>query len=202
VILNVFNTNIKLEECLLSMEEKNLTNIFAKKNNKTLCETVYNDNPKNKYKKFKQIVDLRYSKYKDFPLGEFLSWLKSSNDFFYKDFLNKYGDGNFCKFTLVDKHLTAQKGIYCYCIDGGLVYIGRCLDSFQKRVNQGYGNIHPKNCYIDGQQTNCRINSLINSERGKLSFHIHPMLDNSQIKDLEKHLIRKYNPIWNTALRI
>jgi hypothetical protein len=29
------------------------------------------------------------------------------------------------------------------------------------RFNAGYGNISPRNCFKDGQETNCRLNNLI-----------------------------------------
>lgn len=197
MILNVLDASIEFTECPLEIREKDLTNIFAKKNNKTLCETICTE----KYRKFQQTMDIHYSEYKEFPLGEFLFHLKENNDSFYKGFLNKYGDEKFCNFILTNKGLTAHKGLYCYCIDDEVMYIGRCLDSFNKRINQGYGKIHPKNCYIDGRQTNCRINSLINCADGKLLLYIYPMIDNDQIKNSERHLIGAYNPPWNKALR-
>ena len=201
MILNVFGTSIEFTEYSLEMREKDLTDIFARKNNKTLYETVYNENQGNKYLKYKQIIDLQYSGYKHFPLGEFLIYLKKRNDLFYMNFLNKYGDGKFCNFTLTDKNLKTRKGLYFYRIDNEIMYIGRCLDSFWNRVNLGYGKISPKNCYIDGQQTNCYLNSLVNCTTGELSFYICSMIDNDRIKDAERHLIGTYNPTWNKALR-
>lgn len=53
------------------------------------------------------------------------------------------------------------KGLYSFVVDNTIKYIGRSHDPFYKRVNQGYGHISPKNCFRDGQSTNCRINSII-----------------------------------------
>jgi hypothetical protein len=51
-----------------------------------------------------------------------------------------------------------------------LKYIGRGKDSMKKRVNCGHGKIHPKNCYLDGQSTNCDLNALIAPVREDVSL--------------------------------
>ena len=81
------------------------------------------------------------------------------------------------------------------------MYIGRCCDNYNKRINMGYGNISPKNCYLDGQQTNCHINFLINLNIEKIRFFIYPLESIEEIKSLEKELIKKYLPEWNIALK-
>jgi hypothetical protein len=138
----------------------------------------------------------KYKSNLDYKLGEFLKLLKETNDSNYKSFLNKYGDNVFCEFSIADN--LNDKGIYCYIKDNKIKYVGRCTDNFRKRINQGYGKIHPKNCFIDGQATNCHLNSLINSE-DNIKFGVYLMNDKStkEIKDLEK-LILIYNRFdWN-----
>ena len=188
----------------ISISKNNITNVFSRKINKTLYETITeikSSGKKNRYVKFKPKAMSSYADYKNYTLGEFLSILKSNGDSFYKAFLNKYGDGNFCSFALTDNSILASKGLYCYCVDNKLMYIGRCLDCFKNRINQGYGKIHPKNCYIDGQTTNCHLNGLINSVSNKVSIYICPLNDNETIKKIEMILIGKYSPPWNIALR-
>lgn len=72
--------------------------------------------------------------------------------------LNPYGSGPFCKFTIPRK--MNWMGVYIIDVSGLPNYVGECKD-FSSRFNSGYGNISPKNCYIGGQRTNCRINNKI-----------------------------------------
>ncbi len=170
-------------------------NVFALKNNKTVRETLADP----KYSKFTQKVMRNYASSLDTPLGEFLLQLKTSENPFYKEFLNPNGDGKYVVFTIADPCYIHAKGLYTFLLDGQVKYIGRCLDSFGKRINQGYGRIHPKNCYIDGQSTNCRLNALISRYRDRVSFFVFPLTDDKEIEYLENVLIKKHQPEWNVA---
>jgi hypothetical protein len=92
----------------------------------------------------------------------------------------------------------SDKGIYCFIKDKKIKYIGRCTDNFKKRINQGYGKIHPKNCFIDGQATNCHLNSLINAAQN-VEFGIYIMSDKSQneINEMEKLILTCNRYDWN-----
>ena len=111
-------------------------------------------------------------------------------------FLNKYGDNEFCEFKITES--LSERGIYVYVIDNKIKYVGRCTDNFNKRINQGYGKIHPKNCFIDGQATNCHLNSLINSVEN-VTLGIYAMNDKSfeEIKEMEKTILKSYKYDWN-----
>lgn len=176
----------------LTFDKKNIENIFYDKNNKTLKETFEHD----KYSRLKTILAEKYKNQLDLKLGDFLKHLKQTNDKNYLCFLNKYGDNKFCEFKIQD-HLT-DKGIYCYIKNGEIKYIGRCTDNFKKRINQGYGKIHPKNCFKDGQATNCHLNSLINSA-DNIEFGVYLMTDKSteEIKELEKLILTCNRYEWN-----
>ena len=110
--------------------------------------------------------------------------------------LNKYGKGPFCKFSLDSKSYNGISGIYAIFDTQGLLYIGQAADLGQ-RFNAGYGNISPRNCYVGGQNTNCKINNLIlnkylEGERVFLYFHKTKNLD-----AVEKTLIKRYKPPYN-----
>ena len=175
---------------------QNITNVFAKKNNKTLKETI----EQRRYAKLANLINAQYKNYLDYSLGEFLLHLKLQGDSLYKKFLNSYGDGVYCTFRLLDKRDTQMKGIYAYFVNEKLVYIGRCLNSFGKRIDSGYGQISPKNCYLDGQATNCHLNQLINLNRESIRFFYCRMTDDLEIAEIERALIRTYKPEWNIAL--
>lgn len=174
-----------------------LTDAFANKNNKTLDQTIEH----HRYRALAGEVRTKYGDELHVGLGHFVLSLKASGDQFYRRFLNKYGDSKYCHFELADKEFARKRGLYAYTLAESLKYIGRCKDSFAKRINQGYGKIHPKNCYRDGQATNCHLNALIAEHPADLvSFWIHPMLEADEIERVERRLIAAYRPSWNIQL--
>lgn len=190
--LKLNERKLTFEIIQLTFVKKNIENIFYDKNNKTLKETFEHD----KYSRLRTLLADKYKNQLDLKLGDFLKQLKQTNDKNYLCFLNKYGDNKFCEFKIQD-HLT-DKGIYCYIKNGEIKYIGRCTDNFKKRINQGYGKIHPKNCFKDGQATNCHLNSLINSA-DNVEFGVYVMTDKSteEIKELEKLILTCNRYEWN-----
>lgn len=112
--------------------------------------------------------------------------------------LHQYGDSIFCKFKIDDKY-EKLKGIYCFAINDRIVYIGRCTDNYSKRINYGYGNISPRNCFIGGQSTNCRINAKISKHQTDIRFGVYILTDNGDICSLEKEIIQqnKESLCWN-----
>ena len=186
------NIQKNLLEVPLDFENQIYTNVFQKKN-KSLQETLQSS----RYQKFEAYTKENYSTSLSMMLGDFLYELKLNNDIFYKEFLNKYGDLDYSRFMLSDSSQYNLKGVYFYYIDDELKYIGRCRDSMHKRVNSGYGNISPKNCYIDGQSTNCKVNALVTQKRESVKLKIYPMNDIKEIEELESQLIDELMPEWN-----
>jgi len=180
-------------EVALKFTEGTQTNIFSQKNNKTLKQTIEH----RRYFKLRNETENRFGAEMGKPLGKFLLDLKIQGDPFYKRFLNSYGDSTYSVFSIADASALNLKGIYAYTSQDDLVYVGRCRDAIGKRINQGYGKIHPKNCYIDGQATNCHLNSLITSKYHLIRFWLHPMESNDQIIEVERRLIKNYSPSWN-----
>ena len=108
--------------------------------------------------------------------------------------LHKYGGLYYCKFRLAT--LLNDCGIYFIKVNNIIKYIGRCK-KLRSRFNNGYGQISPRNCYIGGQETNCRINNLLllafnNNFEIELWFY----QTNNYIM-IEKELIAIHNPEWN-----
>jgi hypothetical protein len=184
-------------ETPLTFSGSRLTDLFARKNNKTVGETISHP----KYVKLAPRVAEKYGDTLHVRLGHFLRDLKQRGDLFYREFLNPHGDGKYCAFRLTDSRVKGLKGLYCFTVDGKLKYIGKSTDSFAKRIDQGYGTIHPKNCYRDGQSTNCHLNELIAGAAGEVCLHLHPMAEDDTIEATEKALIFEYDPEWNFQLR-
>lgn len=192
-ILTFDGKDYTFKETKLYFYRNNYSDVFAEKNNKTLAETIREE----KYQRFEIEVRNHYSSFLNEKLGLFLKQLKDKCNLFYKEFLNKYGDSVYSQFYINDTSLLAKKGLYIYCVKDDLKYIGRSKDSYEKRINNGYGKIHPKNCYLDGQNTNCHLNSLITKYKEHIHLLLLPLQDNAIIEKLEKDLIHKYIPVWN-----
>lgn len=181
------------KETKLFFSENNYSNIFTEKNNKTVAETIR----EKRYQHLEIEVRNHYSDSLNKQLGLFLKQLKNKGDLFYKQFLNKYGDSTYSRFYISDTSLLTKKGLYIYCVKDDLEYIGRSKDPYEQRINNGYGKINPKNCYLDGQSTNCHLNSLITKYKEHIHLLLLPLQDNDMIVNLEKDLIHEYDPVWN-----
>lgn len=147
-----------------------------------------------------------YSQHLDSPLGKVLHQLKASGDPFYRRFLNAYGDQAYSTFAIGDSAALAARGVYTYYsgadLSGAdLMYIGRCKDAMKKRINQGYGKIHPKNCFRDDQATNCHLNALITAATAAVTLWLQMMDNADEIETLEANLIAHYAPPWNIQRR-
>jgi len=187
------NIERSLIDISLHFENQIYTDVFKDKNNKTLKETIETST----YRSLVKIVSQNYFQELDTSLGDFLLKLKNNGDEFYKEFLNKYGDLEYSIFLLENKEQYHLKGVYFYYLNSELKYIGRCRDSMQKRVNSGYGKISPKNCFKDGQSTNCKVNALVTQNREAIMLKIYPMDDVKEIEELESRLIDELMPEWN-----
>ena len=170
--------------------------VFARKNDKTLRDTLDHS----RYTSLSEKCMADYHRCMDCPLGKFLLRLKRCGDSYYTRFLNRYGDRVYSTFSIANQFTTDARGVYAYCAGDQLKYIGRSKDSIRKRVNQGYGKIHPKNCYRDGQATNCHINACITAEASEVSLWLCELDNANKIEELERELIRQYLPPWNMQL--
>lgn len=189
--LSIPDGDVVFSPCSLEFTSRNIQNVFAKKNNKTLQQTIEHS----RYSKLADTVLSEYTQYLSMPLGDFLMVLKNNGDLFYKCFLNQYGDSPFCSFRITDQKLARLRGIYAYTSNDQLVYIGRCREYFGKRISHGYGKISPKKCFLDGRNTECHLNGLINSCTERIALYIAPMDDEAQIIYIERVLIEKYKPL-------
>jgi hypothetical protein len=82
-------------------------------------------------------------------------------------------------------------------VDNKIKYLGRSRKTFKERFNE-YGKITAYNCLIDGQATNCHINSIINSI-DNVFVGIYKMTNKSdeEIKEMEKRILKHKTFEWN-----
>ncbi len=109
---------------------------------------------------------------------------------------HQYGRGRFCRFRIRFK--AGLSGVYIVTVEKEVKYVGECQDLFS-RFNSGYGNISPRNCFVGGQLTNCRINkailfTVLSGGSAYLWFH---RAKKDERKMTEKKLISLLNPEWN-----
>lgn len=105
--------------------------------------------------------------------------------------LKEYGELKFCTFKIIKS--IPQSCVYALYVDDELKYIGRA-DNFDKRWGPvNYGKISPRNIYIGGQSTNCKMNNYI--YRTCVAGHICYLyvLVSANYKEIEAMLIDKYN---------
>jgi hypothetical protein len=113
--------------------------------------------------------------------------------------LHDYGEGPFCVFRITAP--TGLAGVYAFVVDGDVRYLGECED-LRARFNAGYGNISPRNCFIGGQPTNCKINVIVLKE-ARASRRIDLYFCRTSLaerKSVEHELLSQFSPPWNGRL--
>ena len=113
--------------------------------------------------------------------------------------LNRHGSGPFCRFRVPPD--LPYEGVYALTVDGRVVYIGECQHLSERFGPRGYGVIQPRNCFVGGQSTNCKINNLVlhNALQHRvIELWFHP---SSNRKVEEAGLIGRLKPEWNAQLR-
>jgi hypothetical protein len=107
--------------------------------------------------------------------------------------LSHHGEGAFCRFSI---NAGDWPGVYLWVVEGVILYIGETV-GLKRRFNMGYGNISPRNCYIGGQSTNCKMNKVVLSlhQKGKtVSLYFYQTAD---YKRVELDLLGKTNTPYN-----
>lgn len=103
------------------------------------------------------------------------------------------GNGAFCRFSIEADEVP---GVYLWVLDGKVIYIGE-TSQLRRRFNMGYGNISPRNCYLGGQSTNCRMNKVVMElfEIGKIiDLYFYETYDH---KRMELELLNKVRTKYN-----
>lgn len=109
--------------------------------------------------------------------------------------LNPHGHGPFCRLTTPG--LPISSGVYALFVKNKLKYIGKARNLAERWGPQGYGAISPKNCFVGGQSTNCKMNHRIlmatkAGENVELFVHL-----TESPGEVEAVLIGGLMPPWN-----
>ncbi len=111
-----------------------------------------------------------------------------------KDKKNKYGDCDFCNFSIADKlEIPASKALYCFFINDEVVHIGQVETNIVNVINNGFGKITQSKCLVNGTSTFCHINSLIASDNARLvQLFICSTNENENLALIKKAIIEDF----------
>lgn len=111
--------------------------------------------------------------------------------------LNRHGQGPFCRFNI--PKLTDNADVYAITVDDSVVYIGECQNFRERYGPRGYGVIHPRNCFVGGQSTNCKVNARVLEATLRSSipdlWFMPESLRNRKL--VEADLVSEFLPPWN-----
>lgn len=109
--------------------------------------------------------------------------------------LNRHGHGPFCRFSVAG--LPAAPGVYAVTVAQQLAYVGITANLQQRWGTSGYARIQPRNCFVHGQSTNCKVNhAILLAARERLSVRLW-IHETDTPRPLEAHLINELAPPWN-----
>jgi len=146
------------------------------------------------YGALKPVIEQQYARYLPVKAGSFLAEKKLRDDPLVRELLHPYGGEEFCSFRIPDDEYAGQKGVILVLVKGKVAYIGTCHTSFGTFINNELGRIIPDMCYRDGNETTCRVNSIICAHRDSVGFFIHAMTDDRAIDALAADLTTRYLP--------
>lgn len=109
--------------------------------------------------------------------------------------LNPHGAGPFCKFGI--PRSWAGGGVYVITVEERPVYVGECQHLAERFNDRGYGSIQPKNCYVGGQPTNCKVNAKVLTEAKAGRVPALWFLPTDDRLAIERRLIASLHPPWN-----
>jgi hypothetical protein len=144
------------------------------------------------YSDIRPDIERAYDPYLPVPVGVFLAEQKKRGEQLYHAFLNSYGDEEYCTFRIDEDEHAQQKGVIMILVKGKMGYAGPCHTAFGTLMNDELGRIIPDMCYRDGNETACRINSLICSSRDSVGLFMHAMTDDAAIDELSRDLRSRY----------
>ena len=138
------------------------------------------------------IVEERYRMYLDLPIGPVLFELRNRKDPLCNQFLNPFGDRNFCRFKVAESPAAASCGLYMIVIGNEVLAASGTILPFCELVDR-MGNIEPHTCYLDGDPDRCRINALFCAERHHAWLYVHALDDKHEIGRIGSGLAARYS---------
>ena len=132
------------------------------------------------------------SKYQDSRLGQVMADFRLRSNLVYRRFLNAYGEEDFSSFCLADEGAERAKGILMVYAEGRLCHLEGCHNDFSERIDRGIGAVMSDACYLDGDETACRLNSIVTACRPAAVIYIHEISDDAAIDTAVNSLRARY----------
>jgi len=132
------------------------------------------------------------SKYQDSRLGQVMGDLRLRSNLMYRRFLHAYGEEDFSSFYLENEEQGQPKGVLIVYAAGRLCHIAGCHTSFFECIDRGFGALTPDACYLDGDETGCRLNSIVTACRPAPVLYLHELSDDAMIDAVAADLKTRY----------
>ncbi|MFA6364738.1 hypothetical protein [Methanoregula sp.] len=129
----------------------------------------------------KPLLVKEYPGYLPLRLGPVTEELQKKNDPLYHQFLNRYGDEDFGSFAMQDEDQAHKKGLLIVYVQGKLCHVAGCHSLYADLIDRTFGNITADQCYRDGDETACRINSIVTAFRSTPVIWLHELSDDIAI---------------------
>jgi hypothetical protein len=133
-----------------------------------------------------------YLQYLPLRLGPVTEELGKKNNPLYRQLLNRYGDEDFGSFAIQDEECAHKKGVLIVYVQGKLCHVAGCHTAFADLVDRSLGSITTDQCYRDGDETACRINSIVTAFRDVPVIWIHELSDDNAIDAAVSDLQNRY----------
>jgi hypothetical protein len=132
------------------------------------------------------------SKYQDSRLGQVMADFRLRSNMVYRRFLNAYGEEDFSSFCLQDEETGHAQGILMVYAKGRICHIEGCHTGFSELIERRFGALMSDACYRDGDETACRINSIVTTCRPAPVIYIHAVSDETGIDAMVASLTARY----------
>jgi len=132
------------------------------------------------------------SKYQDSRLGQVMADFRLRSNLVYRRFLNAYGEEVFSSFCLADEEAGRAKGILMVYAQGRLCHLEGCHEGFSERIDRGIGAVMSDACYLDGDETVCRLNCIVTACRPAAVLYVHEISDDAAIDAAVTSLRARY----------
>jgi hypothetical protein len=129
----------------------------------------------------KPLFEQEYLRYLPLRLGPVTEELRKKNDPLYRQLLNRFGEEDFSSFAMEDEEQAHKKGLIVVYLQGKLCHVAGCHATFADLIDRSFGKITADECYRDGDETACRINSLVTAFRSTPVIWLHELSDDNAI---------------------
>lgn len=111
--------------------------------------------------------------------------------------LHEWGEGPFCRFK-IPLRFRDKAGVYLLVVGGKICFAGWCR-SLVQRMNQNYGTISPRKCFVGSEPENCLVNhQILIAAQAKKKIQIYLLQDAAP--EVCDEIITCLSPGWNLDL--